>query len=198
VLGVGQHAAAGTAPSVPLLFEARDTTGAPMPGQEVVLGVANGRLGATRVATDSNGRVRIDVIVGPRVGAVQVTATAGTVERQATLYAEPGAAVNLAVRCADARLSERVFLAPRVAVVLRVSAQDAFGNAVPVRGLQAAAGDRGVLRVAFVGTDSAGGLVRLEPRDEGSTSLVVVASGQRVDLSATVAGKPASGAPHCP
>lgn len=198
VLGVGQHAGAGTSPPVPLLFEARDTTDGPVSGQEIVLGVTNGRLAATRVVTDSNGRVRIDVILGPRVGPVQVTASVGTIERQATLYAEPGAAVTLAVRCADAQLAGRVFLVPRVAVVLRIAAQDAFGNAVPVRGLQAAAGDRGVLRVAFVGADSVGGLVRLEPRDQGSTSLVVVASGQRADLSATVASLPPANGTHCP
>jgi hypothetical protein len=198
VLGVGQHAAAGTPPPLPLVFEARDTSGAPIPGEEVALGAVNGRVAATRVVTDSNGRIRVDLILGPRVGAVQVTATLGAIERQATLYAEPGAAVTLALRCGEAGISGRVSFTPRVAVVLRLTAQDAFGNAAPVTGLQAAAGDRGVLRVAFVGADSAGGLVRVEPRDEGSTSLVVVASRQREDLSVTVAKRPAAGATHCP
>lgn len=198
VLGVGQHAAAGTPPPLPLVFEARDTGGAPVSGEEVALSAVNGHVAATRVVTDSNGRIRVELTLGPRVGAVQVTATVGAIERQATLYAELGAAVTLALRCGEAGISGRVSFTPRVAVVLRIRAQEAFGNAAPVTGLQAAAGDRGVLRVAFVGADSAGGLVRVEPRDEGSTSLVVVASRQREDLSVTVAKRPVPSATHCP
>jgi hypothetical protein len=198
VLGAGQHGAVGTPPPLPLLFEARDTRGAPAVGQEVSFGVTNGRLAATRALTDSNGRVHVDLMLGPKIGPVQVTATVGVMERQATLYAEAGPAVRLAVRCGETGVETRVSLSPRAAVVMRVTAQDAFGNAASVTGLQAAAGDRGVLRVAFIGGDSAGGLVRLEPGDEGSTSLVLVASRQRQDMSVTVANRPAPGAARCP
>jgi len=197
-VGVGQHAAVGVHAPLPLLFEVRDTTGAPAVGQEVHLGVTNGHLAATRVVTDSNGRVRVDPMLGPKVGPVQVSAIVGAIERQATLYADPGPAVQLALRCGETSLEGRVALAPGVPVVLRVTAQDAFGNAAPVAGLQAAAGDRGVLRVAFVGADSVGGLVRVEPRGEGSTSLVIVASRRREDVSVTVAKHPVAGATHCP
>ncbi|PYP03714.1 MAG: hypothetical protein DMD57_07775 [Gemmatimonadetes bacterium] len=150
------------------------------------------------LVTDTNGHVEVDLTLGPRVGPVQVSATVGAIERQATLYAEPGPAVQLAVRCGDAMLGARVAFAPRGVVVLRVSAQDGFANAAPVTGLQAAPGDRGVLRIAFVGTDASGTLVRVEPRDEGSTSLVIVASGQRRDLSVTVAKQPPPGIALCP
>ncbi|HET7296130.1 MAG TPA: Ig-like domain-containing protein [Gemmatimonadales bacterium] len=197
VLGVGQHVPAGTPPALPLWFEVRDTAGAPVAGAEVALSVVNGRLGAARIATDSSGRVRVDLTVGPRIGAVSVTATVGTLERQATLYAEPGPAVRLALRCGSTEIAGRVSLTPRVPIVLRVSAQDAFGNVAPISGLQAAAGDRRVLRVALVSGDSAEGLVRVEPRDEGSTSLVVVASRQREDVSVTVAKGPASAGTRC-
>jgi len=198
VLGVGQHAAVGMRPTHALLFEVRDTVGAAVGGQEVRLGATNGHLTATRLVTDTNGHVEVDLTLGPRVGPVQVSATVGAIERQATLYAEPGPAVQLAVRCGDAMLGARVAFAPRGVVVLRVSAQDGFANAAPVTGLQAAPGDRGVLRIAFVGTDASGTLVRVEPRDEGSTSLVIVASGQRRDLSVTVAKQPPPGIAHCP
>ena len=198
VLGVGQHAAVGMRPTHALLFEVRDTVGAAVGGQEVRLGATNGHLTATRLVTDTNGHVEVDLTLGPRVGPVQVSATVGAIERQATLYAEPGPAVQLAVRCGDAMLGARVAFAPRGVVVLRVSAQDGFANAAPVTGLQAAPGDRGVLRIAFVGTDASGTLVRVEPRDEGSTSLVIVASGQRRDLSVTVAKQPPPGIALCP
>jgi hypothetical protein len=198
VLGVGQHAAVGTRAPHPLVFEVRDTAGAAMPGKQVRLAVTNGHLEATRVATDTDGRVQVNPTLGPNVGPVQVSAAVDGIERQAMLLAEPGRAVQLAVRCGEEGLEARVAFAPGGAVVLRVTAQDAFANGVPVTRLQAAPGDRGVLRIAFVGGDSSGGLVRVEPRDEGSTSLVIVASGQRRDLSVTVAKLPVPGVAHCP
>ena len=198
VLGVGQHGAAGAHPPLPLMFELRDTAGLPVAGREVALSVTNGRVGAPLVVTDSSGRVHIDVTLGPRVGPVEVTAQAGAIERQATLYADPGPAAKLTLRCGEARLDGRMSLAPGGAAVLRVTAQDAFGNEATVTGLQAASGDRGVVRVTFVGTDAAGGLVRVAPGGAGSTSLVVVASRQREDVRITVALAPVAGVTLCP
>jgi hypothetical protein len=198
VLGVGQHAAAGAHPPLPLLFELRDTAGLPVSGREVALSVTNGRLGAPRVVTDSSGHVHVDVTLGPRVGPVEVRAQAGAIERQATLYAEPGPAARLTLRCGEARVERRLSLAPGGAAVLRVTAQDSFGNEATVTGLQAATGDRGVLRVTFVGADAAGGLVRVASGVEGSTSLVVVASSQRADVSVMVARAALAGVTLCP
>ena len=198
VLGVGQHGAAGAHPPLPLMFELRDTAGLPVAGHEVALSVTNGRVGAPLVVTDSSGRVHVDVTLGPRVGPVEVTAQAGAIERQATLYADPGPVAKLTLRCGEARLDGRMSLAPGGAAVLRVTAQDAFGNEATVTRLQAASGDRGVVRVTFVGTDTAGGLVRVAPGGAGSTSLVVVASRQREDVRITVALAPVAGVTLCP
>jgi hypothetical protein len=198
VLGVGQHAAAGAHPSLPLLFELRDTAGLPAVGRDVALSITNGWLGAERLVTDSNGRVHVDLTLGPRVGPVEVKAQVGTIEREATLYAEPGPAAKLTLRCGEARVEGRFSLAPGHAAVLRVTAQDAFGNEAAVTGLQAATGDRGVVRVTSVGADSAGGVVRVVPGHEGSTSLVIVASRQRADASVTVALAPLAGVTLCP
>ena len=197
VLGVGQHAAAGAHPPLPLLFELRDTAGLPAVGRDVALSITNGWLGAERIVTDSNGRVHVDLTLGPRVGPVAVKAQVGTIERQATLYAEPGPAAKLTLRCGEARVERRIALAPGGAAVLRVTAQDSFGNDAAVTGLQAATGDRGVVRVTFVGADAAGAMVRVAAVEEGSTSLVVVASRQREDASVTVARAPVSGATPC-
>jgi len=198
VLGVGQHGAAGAHPPLPLIFELRDTAGLPVAGHRVALSVTNGRVGAPLVVTDSSGRVHVDVTLGPRVGPVAVTAQAGAIERQATLYADPGPVAKLTLRCGEARVDGRMSLAPDGAAVLRVTAQDAFGNEATVTGLQAASGDRGVVRVTFVGTDGAGGLVRVAPGGAGSTSLVVVASRQREDVRITVALAPVAGVTLCP
>src|SRR5438270_304187 len=91
----------------------------------VALPGANGWLGAARVVTDAGGRVNVDVTLGPRAGPVEVRAQAGTIERQATLYAEPGPAATLTLRCGDTRVERRVSLAPGGGAVLRVAAQDA-------------------------------------------------------------------------
>src|SRR2546423_4177908 len=69
VLGVGQHAAAGAHPPLPLLFELRDTAGLPLSGHEVALSVTNGWLGAARVVAVSCGCVRCVLARGPRLGA---------------------------------------------------------------------------------------------------------------------------------
>jgi hypothetical protein len=198
VLGVGQHGTVGAHLPFPLLFEVRDTGGAPVPGQAVGVAVANGRLGTTRAVTDSNGRVHVELILGTTAGPVAVSATVGTIVRQATLFAEAGPAARLVLRCGKGGITGRLGLAPGVPAVLRVTAQDGFGNEARVTGLQAAAGDRGVVRVASVDIDSAGGVVRLAPGEEGSTSLVVAASAQREDVSVTVARQPMAGATHCP
>ncbi len=115
--------------------------------------------------------MQVDLTLGARVGPAVVSARAGAIERQATLYGDPGPAVKLVFRCGDEIANRRV----------------AFFPDVPV-----------VLRVAFVGGDTVAGLVRVQPRGEGSTSLVVVASRRREDLSATVAKTPPPGATHCP
>ena len=197
-MGVGQHAPVGQRVAQPLLFEVRDTSGIGVGGLEVSLGVTNGHLAAARAVTDSSGQTRVDVTLGPKMGAVQVSATVGGIERQATLYADPGSAAKLVVRCGSNGVEGQVSFTPHVPSVLRVTAQDAFGNATLLSGLQAAAGDRGVLRIVFVATDSVGGLVRVVPGDEGSTSLVLVASGQRQDVSVTVARQGRAGTTHCP
>jgi hypothetical protein len=198
VLGVGQHAAVGAHPPLPLLFELRDTAGLPAVGRDVALSITNGWLGAEQVVTDSNGRVHVDLTLGPKVGPVGVKAQVGTIERQATLYAEPGPAAKLTLRCGEARVEGRFSLAPGHAAVLRVTAQDAFGNEAAVAGLQAATGERGVVRVTSVGADTAGGVVTVAPGNEGSTSLVIVASRQRADVSVTVALAPLAGVTLCP
>src|SRR2546430_16126068 len=56
---------------------------------------------------------------------------------------------------------------------------------------------KGVLRVDSAGGDSLGGVVRVPPREPGSTSLVVVASGRREDITAVVLQNRDSGA-SCP
>ena len=194
VSGVGQHGAVGTRPTLPLVFQARDTTGGPAMGEVVTLGVTNGRLGAARAVTDSSGRLSVDLTLGPKAGATVVRATVRTLVREATLFPEAGAIVRLLLRCGDTPIERKVTFTRESPLLFRVTGQDAFGNPVPVARVAAATGDKGVLRVDYAGGDSLGGVVRVTPGEPGSTSLVVVASGRREDITAVVLQNRDSGA----
>lgn len=197
VLGGGQRGSVGTRPMVPVVFQVRDTSGAPVVGEAVTLSVTNGQLGAPRAVTDSAGSVRVDLTLGPKAGLTIVRATVRAMEREATLYAQPGAPARLLLRCGDTLVEGRISLTTHVPAVFHVAGQDAFGNAVPVSQVGAATGDKTVLRVALAGGDSLGGVVRVTPGQPGSTSLVIVSSGQREDFTAVVWQTRHSGA-ACP
>jgi len=186
VSGVGQHGSVGTRPALPLVFQVRDTAGGPTAGEVVTLNVTNGRLGAARAVTDSSGRVSVDLTLGPKAGATVVRATVRTLVREATLFPEPGATARLMLRCGDTPIERTVSFTLGSPVLFRVTGQDALGNPVPVPRVAAATGDKGVLRVDYAGGDSLGGVLRVTPGEPGSTSLVVVASGRREDITAVV------------
>ena len=120
--------------------------------------------------------------------ATTVTATIGSLVRQATLYPATGPAARLLVLRGRDTVSRRLELDPDAPTNLLVVPADAFGNPLPVRGLLAAVGDGSVLKVAGVTTDSLGGHVSLRPGRAGgsATNLALQASGLRTDLTASV------------
>jgi len=188
VAGTAQRGVVGRRAAVPLIFEVRDSTGAPIAGVPVALAVANGRLLTAPDRTDSAGAVRVELEFGPRAAATTVTATIGSLVRQATLYPATGPAARLLVLRGRDTVSRRLELDPDAPTNLLVVPADAFGNPLPVRGLLAAVGDGSVLKVAGVTTDSLGGHGRLRPGRAGgsATNLALQASGLRTDLTASV------------
>jgi len=188
VAGTGRRGVVGRRTAVPLIFEVRDSAGAPIPGLPVALSVANGRLLSPPDHTDSAGAVRVDLEFGPRAAVTTVTATLGAIVRQATLYPAPGPAARLLVLRGRDTVTRRLELDPDATSNLLVIPTDAFGNLLPVRGLLAAVGDGRVLKVVGVTTDSLGGHVTLRPGRAGgsATNLVVQASGLRTDFTASV------------
>ena len=188
VAGTAQRGVVGRRAAVPLIFEVRDSTGAPIAGVPVALAVANGRLLTAPDRTDSAGAVRVELEFGPRAAATTVTATIGSLVRQATLYPATGPAARLLVLRGRDTVSRRLELDPDAPTNLLVVPADAFGNPLPVRGLLAAVGDGSVLKVAGVTTDSLGGHVSLRPGRAGgsATNLALQASGLRTDLTASV------------
>src|SRR5437773_1197339 len=163
VAGTGRRGVVGRRTAVPLIFEVRDSAGAPIPGLPVALSVANGRLLSPPDHTDSAGAVRVDLEFGPRAAVTTVTATLGAIVRQATLYPAPGPAARLLVLRGRDTVTRRLELDPDAPSNRLVIPTDAFGNLLPVRGLLAAVGDGRVLKVVGVTTDSLGGHVTLRP-----------------------------------
>ena len=189
--GTSQHGTVGTKLPLPLVFQALDEQGAPVRAQAVAFTARNARVEPAGAVTDSGGRARVEVTLGAEVRAAVVTATIGLVAKSVSFTPAPGPPAELVVLCRGERAEDRLALPVDSPTVLLVSARDAFGNAAAVAGgLRAAVGDRHILRVRDVRSDS-GGSVTLEPVGQGSTALQLQWSGVRVNFTATVAPGPA-------
>ena len=179
VAGGGQSGPAGMRLPRALVFEARDSAGTALAGQAVTFTGINARIEPPSIPTDADGRARVAVTLGERVGSAIVLAVAGDVEKQAAFRVSVGPVAQLVVACGAAELSGRVVLRPDTVAVLRVSAQDAYSNAARLTGLRAAVADARILRVQRIAEDSVGGTVALRPDQAGTTSLAVIANGLR-------------------
>ena len=197
VSGGGQRGAAGTQLPRPLVFEVRDSVGAPLSAQTVGFTGINARILPASAATDAAGHVRVGVTLGERAGAATVIASIGVVEKQVAFNVAAGPAAQLVVMCGQGSVSGHFAIRPDSEIVLRVSAQDGFANASPLLGLRAAVADARIFRVVHVAQDSTLGAVTLKPDQPGTTSLAVIANGMRQYLTVTVPPKAAPGKVDC-
>jgi len=197
VAGGGQRGTAATQLPRPLVFEARDSTGALLPAQTVAFTGINARIQPAAAATDAAGQVRVGVTLGERAGSATVIGTIGVVEKQVAFNVAAGPAAQLAVACGLSSVSGHFAIRPDSEIVLRVSAQDAFANATPLLGLRAAVADARIFRVMHVAQDSTLGTVTLKPDQAGTTSLAVIANGLRQYLTVTVPPRAAPGKVDC-
>jgi hypothetical protein len=192
--GGGQGGAAGTRLPRALVFEVRDSLGAPLAGQTVTFAGINARIAPAAIPTDATGRVRVGVTLGERAGPATVIAAVGAVEKQVAFNVAAGPAAQIVVACgpSGSSLAGRFTIRPDSIVVLRVTARDGFGNPAPLAGLRAAAADARIFRVVRAVEDSTvagagrGGNVALKPDRAGTTSLAVIANGMRQYLTVTV------------
>jgi hypothetical protein len=179
------HGTAGAALPVPLVFEVRDTTGAPFVGQQVTFTATGGAVDPAVATTDRSGTVRVRVTLGARAGPVTVTARVGPLIRTATVYADPGPAHELVLERGSAPLVGALTLASRDTVVLRVTARDARGNRTALDDFAAATSGRAVELRSTVMADSAA-VVTLAPRYSGIGQLELSGSGVRTRVSVDV------------
>jgi hypothetical protein len=190
VSGSGQRGVVGQRAPLPLVFDVRDSSGAPLVGVAVALTVTNGRLlpagGGSQ--TDSLGQIHADVVFGAQAAPTVVTATVGAIARQATLYPSAGPAARLVATYNGQSVDRQLVLDPDAPALLTVRVQDAFGNRVMSPGVVIAVADDGILSVTRVTQDSLGAVVTLRPGRPGggSTSLALQAGRVRLDLSASV------------
>jgi hypothetical protein len=131
VSGVGQRGIARTRLGEPLVFQARSSLGRPLAGKAVTFRAVNAEVAQDSVVTDSAGVARVDVTLGKQAGPALVTATVDSLQRQAALIVDPAAPVGVVIERDGTRVDGGSMVVPAGATfVVRVSAQDAYGNPV--------------------------------------------------------------------
>ena len=128
VSGGGQRGSAGAQLSRAVVFELRDSAGAPLAGQAVTFTGINARIDPAAVSTDAAGQARAGVTLGERVGSATVIAAIGVIERQVAFNVAAGPATQLEVMCGQGSIATHFAVRPDTVIVLRVSAQDRFAN----------------------------------------------------------------------
>jgi hypothetical protein len=197
VSGGGQRGSVGTQLPRALVFEARDSAGAPLAGEAVTFTGINASIQPAAVPTDAGGQARVGVTLGQRVGSATVIASIGVVEKQVAFNVAAGPATQLVVMCGTSSVAGHFAIRPDSVIVLRVSAQDGFANPTALLGLRAAVADARIFRVLSVAQDSVFGTVTLKPDHPGTTSLAVIANGMRQYLTVTVPPRAAPGKTDC-
>jgi hypothetical protein len=186
VSGGGQRGRVGTELPLPVVFEVRDTANVPLAGQEVSFSGSNARVAPERAVTDSTGQIRVKVVLGPRALAATVRARIAAWERQVSMLAVPGPPERVVVRCGANAVQGRVVVRAGAAARLEVAVHDTYGNELPVTGLRAVVGDERSLRVTGVSGEGSRGILTIDARRAGSTSLAVFASGLRAGVTIAV------------
>jgi hypothetical protein len=192
--GAGQHGAPRTALPKPLFLEVRDETGKPITGEAVTFAITSGAVTPRVAASDSAGVIPVRVTLGERAGPVVITANVGSFIRTTTVYADPGPPHELVVERGDAPVVGGVVIRSRDTVVLRVVALDAYGNRTTLENFSATTSGRAVALRSAEARDSIG-IMKLEPRRNGPSTIDVSASGLRVRAAVEVALPAAPGSP---
>ncbi|HEV2751265.1 MAG TPA: Ig-like domain-containing protein, partial [Gemmatimonadales bacterium] len=131
VAGLGQRGIARTRLNDPLVFQIRNSAGRPLAGKTVAFRAVNADVSSDSVITDSAGLARVDVTLGKQAGPALVTATVDSLQKQASFSVEAAAPVGVIIERDGMRVDGSTMAVPANATfVIRVSAQDAYGNAV--------------------------------------------------------------------
>lgn len=136
VAGTGQRGIARTRLSEPLVFQVRSAAGGPLTGRVVTFRAVNAEVVPDSALTDSTGLARVEVTLGKQAGPALVTATVDSIQKQAALVVEPAAPAGIVIERDGVRVDGGTTAVARgTAFRVRISTQDAFGNAVPTADL---------------------------------------------------------------
>ena len=136
VSGAGQRGIVRTRLNEPLVVQVRSSLGRPLVGKVVTFRAVNADVATDSVVTDSAGLARVEVTLGKQAGPALVTATVDSLQRQAGLSVDPAAPAGVILERDGNRVDGgTVVVTAGAAFVLRVSAQDAYGNPVPTADL---------------------------------------------------------------
>ena len=136
VSGVGQRGIARTRLNESLVFQVRSSLGRPLAGKVVTFRAVNAEVATDSVVTDSAGLARVEVTLGKQAGPALVTATVDSLQRQAALSVDPAAPAGVIIERDGNRVDGGTMVVTAGATfVLRVSAQDAYGNPAPTADL---------------------------------------------------------------
>src|SRR5207244_3110742 len=95
VAGVGQRGIARTRLDDPVVFQIRNSVGRPLAGKIVAFRAVNADVSPDSVVTDSAGLARVEVTLGKQAGPALVTATADSLQKQASFLVDPAAPVSV-------------------------------------------------------------------------------------------------------
>jgi hypothetical protein len=183
VSGVGQHGIARTRLTEPLVFQVRSSLGRPLVGKVVTFRAVNAEVTADSVVTDSGGLARVEVSLGKQAGPALVTATVDSLQRQAAISVEPGAPAGVIIERDGMRIDGGAIVVPaRGTFLVRVSAQDAYGNAVPTADLARMIQttrtrfnlQSQLLKMVSVESDGGAAIVTFKPAGVGQADLTIV------------------------
>jgi len=136
VTGAEQIGIAGTQVNAPLVFQARTGSGRPLAGRVISFTAQNAAVTPDQAITDGAGLAQVQVTLGPKAGGAIVIASVDSVRTQATLQVQPAAPAAVLIEHNRVRVDGgHLVVPPDVPFALSVSAQDAYGNPVPVAGL---------------------------------------------------------------
>jgi len=173
------------------VFQVRNSLGRPLAGKTVAFRAINADVSADSVVTDSAGFARVEVTLGKQAGPALVTASVDSMQKQASLSVEPAAPVGVVIERDGMRVDgSTMAVSANATFVLRVSAQDAYGNAVGTADLARMIQkmrnrynlQSQLLKMIGVESDGAAALVTFKPVGVGQADLFIAGATVSVNV----------------
>jgi hypothetical protein len=191
VSGFAQSGVARTQLAEPLVFRAVSRSGKPLAGRLVWFRAHNADIVPDSATTDSNGVAELRVTLGTRAGTAIVTASVDSVSTPARFRVAPAGASDLVVERDGVRVDGgRTLVTQDTTFVLRISAEDVYGNVAPIGSVARALADMQrrfnaqsrLLRMLRVQADSSQATVTFRPVALGTATWTLAGATVAVEV----------------